>query len=272
MQQQRVTVWQRMAVLVVVGLATIGTWFWAPPALAVNNPELLPAEPTTIVDLAKTLTSLQREQLDQDLSKFEADTGWKLRVLTQFERTPGLAVKDFWQLDQNSVLLVADKRGGNILNFNVGDEIYKLMPRTFWIELQTRYGNQFFVRDEGEDQAILQSLESIKTCLKQNGCLVVPGLPREQWLLTLATSMAGGIIFGFAARPRKPGQFFSWQWALLFSPLWGMLLISFGLGPILVRTSDWVPVVRNISGFMIAALVAYLGPTFIASHPSESET
>jgi hypothetical protein len=272
MQQHLVAVWRRISVAAIVGLVTLGSWFCAPTALAMNNPELLPAEPTAIVDLAKTLTSGQRHQLDQDLTQFETDTGFKLRVLTQFDRTPGSAVKDFWQLDQNSVLLVADARGGNILNFNVGDEIYKLMPRTFWIELQTRYGNQFFVRDNGQDQAILQSLESIKTCIRQNGCLVVPGLPQEQWILTLATSIVGGIIFGFAARPRKPGQFFAWQWALLFSPLWGMLFISFGLGPVLVRTSDWIPVVRNISGFMIGALVAYLIPMLVSSNPSESET
>jgi len=41
--------------------------------------------------------------------------------------------------------------------------------------LQTRYGNLYFVREEGEDQSILQSLESIKTCLRQGGCRVVPG-------------------------------------------------------------------------------------------------
>ncbi|MDX2096845.1 MAG: TPM domain-containing protein, partial [Leptolyngbyaceae cyanobacterium bins.59] len=197
-------------------------------------------------------------------------TGWKLRVLTQFYRTPGRAVKDFWGLDDRSLLLVADARGGNILNFSVGDAFYELMPRTFWIELQTRYGNQFFVRENGEDQAILQAIESVEGCLRRGGCQVVPGLPREQWILTLVTSVVGGVICGFAAQPRKPGQVFAWQWALIFSPLWAILFIAFGIAPVITRTSEWLPLFRNVVGFLLGGLVAYLSPMFSQSSPSET--
>ena len=152
---------QRLLVIFAALILGFGIWGIAPAAEAFNAPELLPENSTPIVDLAKALTSIQEEKLAQNLENFEAETGWKLRVLTQFDRTPGLAVKDFWGLNDKSVLLVADSRGGNILNFNVGDAVYQLLPRTFWVELQTRYGNQFFVRDNGEDQSIIQSLESI---------------------------------------------------------------------------------------------------------------
>jgi len=243
---------------------------FSPPAAAYNNPDLLPETPTPIIDLAKSLTSVQEERLAEDLQQFESETGWKLRVLTQYDRTPGLAVKDYWGLDDKSVLLVADSRGGNILNFNVGDAVYQLLPRTFWVELQTRYGNLYFVREEGEDQSILQSLESVKTCLRQGGCRVVPGLPREQWILTLITSIVGGTICGFAAQPRRQGQVFAWQWALIFSPLWGILFIAFGIAPVITRTAEWLPLVRNISGFLIGALVAYLSPILSRSSPSET--
>lgn len=247
----------------------ISLWAIAPAAKAYNNPELLPDTPTPIIDLAKTLTDTQEQELAAELEKFESETGWKLRVLTQFDRSPGLAVKDFWQLDRNSVLLVADARGGNILNFNVGRALYQYLPRTFWVELQTRYGNQFFVRDNGEDQSIFQSLESIETCLRQGGCRVVPGLPQEQWILTLITSIIGGVVCGFAAQPRKPGQSFAWQWALIFSPLWGILFIAFGIGPVVSRTNDWLPLVRNIAGFLMGFLVAYLTPILNQSSASE---
>ena len=83
------------------------------------------------------------------------------------------------------------------------------------------------MRDEGEDQAILQALESVEGCLAQGGCKVVPGLPQEQWILTLVTSILGGVICGFAGQPRREGQIFAWQWALIFSPLWGILFIAF---------------------------------------------
>ena len=112
------------------------------PAQALDNPELLPDYSTTVIDLARVLTDSQRDSLDQQLEQFEQDNGWKLRVLTQFDQTPGLAVRDYWKLDERSLLLVADPRGGNLLNFNVGDALFALMPRTYWVELQTRFGNQ----------------------------------------------------------------------------------------------------------------------------------
>ncbi len=239
-------------------------------ARAYDHPELLPDTPTPVVDLAKTLTDIQEENLITQLEKFEADTGWKLRVLTQYDRTPGRAVIKFWGLDDKSILLVADSRGGNILSFSVGDAVYELLPRTFWIELQARFGNLYFVRDEGEDQAILQALESVEGCLAQGGCKVVPGLPQEQWILTLVTSILGGVICGFAGQPRREGQIFAWQWALIFSPLWGILFIAFGIGPVVTRTHEWLPLVRNISGFLIGVLVAYLTPVLGRSSPSET--
>lgn len=255
-------------------LLSLLTWF-SPigsdvSAYAFNNPELLPTEQTNVIDLAKFLTSEQETSLSNDLEEFERQTGWKLRVLTQFDRTPGTAVKDYWGLNDHSLLLVADPRGGNILNFSVGDDFYPLMPRVFWIELQTRYGNQFYVRENGEDEAILGALNSVKECIRQGGCNVVPGLPREQWILTLVTSVVGGFVCGFAAHPRKAGEVFSWQWALIFSPLWGILFIAFGIGPVVSRTADWLPLFRNIAGFLIGALAAFLAPAFNRSTPSET--
>jgi len=245
-------------------------WLPMAGAYAYNNPDLLPETQTPIIDLAKSLAGDQEQILGRTLEDFEAETGWKLRVLTQFDRTPGSAVREFWDLDDKSVLLVADPRGGNLLNFNVGNALYSLLPRTFWVELQTRYGNQFFVREQGEDQAILQALESIMGCLRRDGCRVVPGLPQEQWVLTLVTSVLGGLICGFAAQPRKPGQAIAWQWALVFSPLWGILFVAFGIGPVVSRTSEWLPLVRNILGFTIGALVAYLTPVLGNSPTSET--
>ena len=263
--------WRRTLVSIAVFLLAGSMWVMhSPPALAYDNPDLLPNYQTPVIDLAKSLTDVQEAELVTDLEKFEGETGWKLRVLTQYDRTPGRAVINYWNLDDKSILLVADARGGNILSFSVGDDVYELLPRTFWIELQTRFGNLYFVREQGEDQAILQALNSVKACLLRGGCSVVPGLPREQWILTLITSIVGGIVCGFAAHPQKKGQIIAWQWALIFSPLWGILFIAFGIGPVVTRTSDWLPLIRNISGFIIGALVAYLSPGFTRSSNAES--
>jgi hypothetical protein len=257
-------------------LATIvsfgGSSLVAPSAFAFENPQLLPDHPTNVIDLANNLTQIQETKLDAELGQFETETGWKLRVLTQFDQTPGRAVKGFWGLDDNTVMLVADGRGGNILNFSVGQNLYPLLSRTFWVELQTRFGNQFFVRDNGEDQAIIQTVQTLETCLRQNGCAFVPGLPREQWLLTLVTSIIGGVILGFTGQPRKPGDGFAWQWALIFSPLWGILFVSFGIAPVITRTADWLPLARNFIGFFGGAVVAYLIPLLSRSLNSDAET
>lgn len=228
------------------------------PASAADNPELLPDHPTPVIDLARSFSDAQRTNLENELSQVEADTGWKLRVLTQYERTPGLAVRDFWNLDERSLLLVADPRGGNLLNFNVGDALFALMPRTYWVELQTRFGNQFYVRDHGEDGAILDALAAVETCLERGGCQVVPGLPNEQWVLTLATSILGGLIVGFVAYPRQPGKTVEWAWVLLLSPLWIILFGVFGVAPIVTRTNDLMPLARNALGFAGAIALGYV--------------
>ncbi len=230
------------------------------PVLAYNNPDLLPEKFTPVIDLAKTLNDNQKIKLENSLIDYEDQTGWKIRVLSQYDRTPGIAVRKFWDLDELSLLVVADPRGGNLLNFNVGDALYVLMPRTFWVELQTRYGNQYYVRDHGEDGAILGAISSVKYCLDKGGCQVVPGLPREQWLFTLSTSILGGLIAGFAAFPRQEEQTktIAWAWLLLFSPLWIMLFGVFGVAPVITRTTDMLPLIRNCLGFLSSLIGAYL--------------
>lgn len=255
-----IRVWQqRLLGPAVAFLLTLTSWAALPVAAhAYDNPDLLPDHPTPVIDLAKAFTDPQRAALEQELEQFEASSGWKLRVLTQYERTPGLAVKEFWNLDERSLLLVADPRGGNLLNFNVGDALFALMPRTYWVELQTRFGNVYYVRDHGEDGAIRDALGAVELCLERGGCQVVPGLPQEQWLLTLATSILGGLIVGFAAYPRKPEHSVEWAWVLLLSPLWVILFGVFGVAPIVTRTADLLPLARNALGFVGAIVAAYL--------------
>jgi hypothetical protein len=101
--------------ILVICVVSLCAWLPMAPALAYDNPELLPNTQTAIIDLAKSLSARQEENLDSQLNQFETETGWKLRVLTQYDQTPGRAVKDFWGLDDHSVMLVADPRGGNLL-------------------------------------------------------------------------------------------------------------------------------------------------------------
>ena len=229
----------------------------ATPSFAADNSDLLPDHQTPIIDLAKSLSNEQRAKLETSLYEYEKNTGWKIKVLTQYEKTPGKAIKDFWKLDESSLVLIADPRGGNLLNFNVGEAYFALMPRIFWVELQSRYGNQFYVRDHGEDGAIIDSIDSVTTCLDKGGCDFVPGLPREQWIWTLITSILGGLIAGLSAVPRSNKIFIEWKWLLLMSPLWVMLFGVFGIAPVITRTSEILPLARNIISFIACSMIAF---------------
>ena len=127
----------------------------------------------------KFLTSGQVSAIDKQLEKLQKETGFKLRVLCQaYPETPGLAIKDYWGVDANSIVMVVDKgqKGtANILNFNVGDNLKLPLPNQFWTRLRSTFGNTFFVRENGEDVAIRRAIDTVDYCLRDElGCVDVP--------------------------------------------------------------------------------------------------
>ncbi|GJD08158.1 Thylakoid lumenal 15.0 kDa protein 2, chloroplastic [Galdieria sulphuraria] len=139
----------------------------------VNKPNLLPKEKKLVIDLEHYLTSGQLKSLERQIEDLERRSGFKLRVLTQrYPDTPGLAIKDYWQLDSRSVVMVADFFGnsGNLLKFNVGSDLDGLLPPRYWSLLSSKYGNKFFVEQYGEDRAILDAADNIFSCILQKGC------------------------------------------------------------------------------------------------------
>ena len=134
---------------------------------------MLPSGPVTnVIDLQKFLTSGQVSAIDKQLEKLQKETGFKLRVLCQaYPETPGLAIKDYWRVDDKTIVLIADKglKGtSNILNFNVGDGLADVLPTPFWSRLQGRFGTSRYWRDEGEDVAITNAVEAIAYCLQRD--------------------------------------------------------------------------------------------------------
>lgn len=145
----------------------------------VNRPELLPNYFTTVIDLERFLASGEVRRLQDKITDLENRTGFKIRVLTQrFPQTPGLAIRDYWNVDANTVVMVADYFGGSgqLLKFNVGANVDKLLPTRFWSLLSANLGNKFYVSKNGEAVAIINAVESIRTCLLNNGCATPPDL------------------------------------------------------------------------------------------------
>ncbi|KAL5196738.1 hypothetical protein ABZP36_000250 [Zizania latifolia] len=134
----------------------------------VNKPELLPKEFTTVIDVAGFLSPGQENRLRQEIEDLEKETGYKLRVLAQnYPDTPGLAIKDFWQVDDQTIVFVADPTFGNIINFNVGALVDLDVPRNFWSRVSGKYGNMFYWKEKGEDASIEAAVMAVSRCLRE---------------------------------------------------------------------------------------------------------
>eukprot|EP00188_Purpureofilum_apyrenoidigerum_P003279 Plantae.Rhodophyta-Purpureofilum_apyrenoidigerum.ctg3383.p1 GENE.Plantae.Rhodophyta-Purpureofilum_apyrenoidigerum.ctg3383~~Plantae.Rhodophyta-Purpureofilum_apyrenoidigerum.ctg3383.p1 ORF type:complete len:280 (-),score=39.32 Plantae.Rhodophyta-Purpureofilum_apyrenoidigerum.ctg3383:216-1055(-) len=218
------------------------------------------AESPIVVDMGNSLTSGEETRLNKELANFEAETGYKLKVLVQ-KRSGALAnPKDIWPLDDNTAVIVVDTLSGNMLDFRVGKNIKDKLTQSFWFELQNRYGNIFYVKDNGEDRAVLDAVDNIKICLrKPEGCRQVPGFSRDQFNLTAVVTAVSGAIAGIA--PRQGGKKeFDVNWLIVFSPLWGFILITFGISPIVSR-EGWLSIdlAENLAIFFGVAVLSFVG-------------
>ena len=89
--------------------------------------------------------------------------------------TTGLAIKDYWGVDDNTLVMVTDRGDGfnrkgiptNIINLNIGKNLDLVLSNQFWGRLSNKLGNQFYVKENGEDVAILNAVEAITYCLGQ---------------------------------------------------------------------------------------------------------
>eukprot|EP00889_Picochlorum_renovo_P000082 jgi/Picre1/27112/NNA_000082.t1 len=184
-----------------------------------------------IADAAQVLPKGVIESKQEQLRSLERDTGYKVRVLSRYGPSDSPSIEEIrkgWQTDERTIVVFVDPSSPNILVFNFGPEIQKILSRPFFTELQSRYGNLFYVRENGEARAVEEALDALDVCLRKGGCANLRIKPQ-----------------GFCRR--------SWVWALLFSPLWGTLSINFGLGPVVSRTDDPVPLIANISASIVAA-------------------
>ena len=135
----------------------------------VNNPQMLPpGPPQEVLDVAGYLTKGEIARLTTEVRNLEKDTGYKLRVLAQaYPKTPGLAVKDYWNVDDDTVVFVADPGLGNILNFSVGHNVDLDVPPSFWTRLSGKYGTKFYWQENGEEASICNAVSAIDTCFRE---------------------------------------------------------------------------------------------------------
>eukprot|EP00199_Chlamydomonas_sp_CCMP681_P005369 CAMPEP_0119107750 /NCGR_PEP_ID=MMETSP1180-20130426/11581_1 /TAXON_ID=3052 ORGANISM="Chlamydomonas cf sp, Strain CCMP681" /NCGR_SAMPLE_ID=MMETSP1180 /ASSEMBLY_ACC=CAM_ASM_000741 /LENGTH=241 /DNA_ID=CAMNT_0007093287 /DNA_START=30 /DNA_END=755 /DNA_ORIENTATION=+ len=135
----------------------------------VNRPDLLPkTENVSVIDVAGFITPSEEARITAEIASLERDTGFKLRVLAQnYPETPGSAVKNYWKVDDSTIVFVADPTFKNIINVNVGQNVDLDVPRSFWSRLAGTYGNAFYLKENGEAEAILNAVSAIDTCLRE---------------------------------------------------------------------------------------------------------
>ena len=78
-------------------------------------------------------------------------SGWKLRLLTRQgpqQGPSGQEIRRAWNYGARTAIVICDPTSPNILQFQAGDAVGALLRRGFFIELQSRFGNIFFVREE----------------------------------------------------------------------------------------------------------------------------
>jgi hypothetical protein len=216
------------------------------------------------LDLARVVPSGKIDALQTQLRQLEADTGWRVRVLTRFgpSDTPSIEqLRSGWSVDEKTVVVFLDPSAPNIMQFNYGRAVQDILHRPFFTELQSRYGNLYFVRENGEQAAMDGVMGALDTCFRRGGCAVPPGLPSEQFYFTVVSSIAGGLILGSVLRIDPQGFVKRrWVYGLLFAPLWASLSINFGLGPVVSRTDDVAPVVANVLATLASAALVYWYP------------
>ena len=68
-----------------------------------------------MIDVAGFLTPGEESRIKNIVQRLEKDTGYRVRVLAQnYPNTPGLAIKDYWKVDDNTIVFVADPNTGNM--------------------------------------------------------------------------------------------------------------------------------------------------------------
>lgn len=194
--------------------------------------------------------------------------GFRVRLATRFRDDPAAPTDDdlrrAWRPDPRTVVVLADPSAPNMLRILPGEATGAKLSRGFFLELAARFGNLFVRREDGGDGAALErAMDTLLSCLEsREGCSVVPGLPEDQRNLTTVFAAAAGFVAGFASRVRPFSSGPVWSGLAVFSPLWGSLLVNFGLAPILVRTDDRLPILLNLAVFAAGVALFRASPLF----------
>ena len=80
------------------------------------------------------------------------ETGWRLRVYTSYgtDSPPtDVELRRVWRLEGRTAVVAFNPSNPSLTSFYwLGDDVLAKLRRPFWQELQARYGNIFYIRDQ----------------------------------------------------------------------------------------------------------------------------
>ena len=115
------------------------------------------------------------------------------------------------------------------------------VPKNVFQELRGRFGNMYFINEEGTEEAIKRVTGILYDCLEAGGCTFVPGLSEQQRLFSLVPITSGAFLSGGALRGG-----FNNRWSYIFLLLWAPWIIGFGYYPLYIRQPDDLsPLIEN---------------------------
>lgn len=162
--------------------------------------------------------------------------------------------------DSRTFILSADEFKGNVFEFfyNVSDPTVKAtVPKNVFQELRGRYGNVYYIDEEGIESAVEVTSRALKDCLSRGGCSFVPGLSEQQRQFSLIAITSGGFLFGAVLR----GGLSAWTW--IFAFIWVPWVGLFGFFPLYQRQpEDLTPLFQNAGIFIVCLTATYLSPVF----------
>jgi hypothetical protein len=62
----------------------------------------------------------------------------------------------------------------NVINLNIGKNADLVLSNQFWMRLTNKLGNQPYVKENGIDVSILNTVQAITFCLQDQQCTDIP--------------------------------------------------------------------------------------------------
>lgn len=142
-------------------------------------PRRLFAIEDVVDDRAHMLSRSQHDQLRKEIQALERAQGMKVRLSTKPYRAgeSNSPTDGLFKAANDTILVLATStpKGANppqsFLSFNVGSDVLTIAPVIFFIRLQNKMGNPFYVRKRGgESVALMDAIKMITDCSTTGMC------------------------------------------------------------------------------------------------------